>query len=112
MLSDFSYCSGWCRMNEGNVLLNDALNAFYLWLYDVRHLVKDHSDSKRGNPLLPKHGLLFSICTKESVICTIPETLPLLYQSWSTEWNENYFTGSTMKDGADYPLHHAATTRS
>ena len=42
---------------EGNVLFNDALNTFYLWLYGVRHMVKDHSDSERGN-LLPTHGLL------------------------------------------------------
>ena len=33
---------------------------FYLQLYGVRHMVKDHSDSVRGNPL-PSHGLLFSI---------------------------------------------------
>ena len=36
---------------EGNVLFNDALNTFYLRLYGVRHVVKDHSDSERGNPL-------------------------------------------------------------
>ena len=29
--------------NEGNVLFNDALNTFYLWLYGVGHMVKDHS---------------------------------------------------------------------
>ena len=29
---------------EGNVLFNDALNTFYLWLYGVGHMVKDHSD--------------------------------------------------------------------
>ena len=45
---------------EGNVLFNDALNTFYLRLYGVRHMVKDHSDSERGNSL-PPHGLLFSI---------------------------------------------------
>ena len=28
---------------------------FYLRLYGVRHMVKDHSDSERGNPLQP-HG--------------------------------------------------------
>ena len=28
---------------EGNVLFNDALNTFYLRLYGVRHIVKDHS---------------------------------------------------------------------
>ena len=44
---------------EGIVLFNDALNTFYLRLYGVRHMVKDHSDSERGN-LLPPHGLLFS----------------------------------------------------
>ena len=31
---------------EGNVLFNDALNAFYLRLYGVRHMVKDHSDRR------------------------------------------------------------------
>ena len=34
---------------EGNVLFNNALNTFYLQLYGVRHMVKDHSDSERGN---------------------------------------------------------------
>ena len=37
---------------EGNVLFNDALNTFYLRLYGIRNMVKDHSDSERGNPLL------------------------------------------------------------
>ena len=58
---------------EGNVLFNDALNTFYLWLYGVRHMVKDHSDSEKGNPL-PPHGLLLSINSKGSFICTIPQT--------------------------------------
>ena len=47
-------------MKEGIVLFNDALNTFYLRLYGVGHMVKDHSDSERGNPL-PPHGLLFPI---------------------------------------------------
>ena len=34
-------------VKEGNVLFNDALNTFYLWLYGIRHMVKDHSDSER-----------------------------------------------------------------
>ena len=33
-------------------------------------MVMDHSDSERGNPL-PPHGLLFSINSKGSFICTI-----------------------------------------
>ena len=32
---------------EGNILFNDALNTFYLRLYGVRHMVKDHSDNER-----------------------------------------------------------------
>ena len=58
---------------EGNVLFNDALNTFYLRLYGVRHMVKDHSDSERGNSL-PSHGLLFPISGKDSFIYTIPQT--------------------------------------
>ena len=38
---------------ERDVLFNDALNTFYLRLYGVRHMVKDHSDSEKGNPLPP-----------------------------------------------------------
>ena len=75
-----------------NVLFNDALNTFYLRQYGVRHMVNDHSDSERGNPL-PPHGLLFPISSKGSFICIIPQTgkhipWPLLHQSWSTGWNE------------------------
>ena len=58
---------------EGSVLFNDALNTFYLRLYGVRHMVKDHSDSERGNPL-PPHGLLFAISSKGYFICIIPQT--------------------------------------
>ena len=32
---------------EEYVLFNDALNTFYLRLYGVRHMVKDHSDSEK-----------------------------------------------------------------
>ena len=61
-------------LKEGNVLFNDALNTFYLRLYGVGHMVEDHSDSERGNPL-PPHGLLFQINSKGSLfICIIPQT--------------------------------------
>ena len=48
---------------EGNVLFNDALNTFYLWLYGIIHIVKDYS----GNLLPPLHGLLFPINSKGSL---------------------------------------------
>ena len=48
---------------EGNVLFNDALNTFYLWLYVVKHMVKDHSDCERGN--LPPHtGYSFPLAAR------------------------------------------------
>ena len=55
------------------VLFNDAFNTFYLQLYGVRLMVKDHSDSEKGNPL-PPHRLLFPINSKGYFICTIPQT--------------------------------------
>ena len=58
---------------ERNVLFNDALNTFYLRLYGIRHMVKDHSDSEKGNPL-PPHRLLLSINSMGSFICTISQT--------------------------------------
>ena len=58
---------------EGNVLFNDVLNTFYLWLYGIRHMVKDYSDSKGGNSL-PPHGLLFLISSIGSFVCTITHT--------------------------------------
>ena len=61
------------REKERNVLFNDTLNTFYLRLYGVRHMVKDHSDSEKGNPL-PPHRLLLLINSKGSFICTIPQT--------------------------------------
>ena len=56
-----SHCCS--NVSEGNVIINDALNTFYLRLYGGTHMVKDHSDSERGNPL-PPHGLLFPISSK------------------------------------------------
>ena len=57
---------------EVNILFNDSLNTFYLRLYGIGHMVNDHSDSERGNPL-PPHGLLFPINSKGYFICTNPQ---------------------------------------
>ena len=50
---------------------------FYLTTYSTHfiysYMVKDHSDSEKGNLLLP-HRLLLSINSKGSFICTIPQT--------------------------------------
>ena len=52
---------------EGNVLFNDALNTFYLLLYGVRHMVKDHSDRR-------EETCCRQISSKGSFICIIPQT--------------------------------------
>ena len=70
--SDIQYTLDPVR-KKGSVLFNDTLNTFYLRLYGVRHMVKDHSDSERGNQL-PPHRLLFLINSKGSFICTNPQT--------------------------------------
>ena len=62
----------WCN-KEGSVLFNDALNAFIFgYMASDIIMVKDHSDSEKGNPL-PQHGLLFPISSKSSFICIIPQ---------------------------------------
>ena len=42
-------------------LFNNALNTFYLQLYGVRYMLKDHSDSVTltGNLLLPLQGFFY-----------------------------------------------------
>ena len=70
----FNYDRAKCnKERERNISFNDALNTFYLRLYGVRHMVKDRSDSEKGNPL-PPHRLLFPINSKGCFICTIPHT--------------------------------------
>ena len=58
---------------KGNALFNTH-STHYLRLYGVGHMVKDHSDSERGNPV-PPHRLLFSISSKGSFICIIPDRI-------------------------------------
>ena len=45
----------------------------FMAIYGARYMVKDYSDSKRGNLLLP-HRLLSPISYKGSYTCTIPQT--------------------------------------
>ena len=62
------------QWKEGNVLFNDALNTFYLRLYGVRHMVKDHSarEETRGRHV----GYAFlSISSQGTFICIIPDRI-------------------------------------
>ena len=53
---------------EENVLFNDALNTFYLWLYGIKHMVKYHSAKEETS--CHRNGLLLPISSKLSFICT------------------------------------------
>ena len=46
---------------------------FVIRLCGIGHMLKDHCDSEKGNPL-PPHRLLLSINSKGSFICIIPQT--------------------------------------
>ena len=61
---------------EGNVLFNDTLNTIYLRLYG-RHMVKDHSDSERGNSLLP-HGFFYMHHPTDRTANTTAFTTPVM----------------------------------
>ena len=93
-------------IKEGNVLFNDTLNTFYLRLYGIKHMVKDHSDSERGNPL-SLHRLLFTINNK--VFLYAPSDRQdstydsLCYTSRGALAGKR--NGSTMKDRFDDPSH-------
>ena len=62
-----------CLKEGRKCLFNNTLNTFYLWLYGVGHMVKDHSDSERGKPAAATWAT-FLIKSKGSFICTIPQT--------------------------------------
>ena len=67
-----------------------------LWLYGIGHMVKDHSDSERGNPLLP-HGLLFPINSKgfymhyptDRIVHTTAFVTPVM-EHWLNLFNKKY----------------------
>ena len=49
------------NVRKGNLLFNDTLNSFYLWIFGTTFMVKISADSKRGNPLPPLYGLCHKI---------------------------------------------------
>ena len=96
---------------EGNVLFNDALNTFYLRLYGVRHMFKDHSDREKGN-LLPPHRLLF-LLTARVLLYAPSHRQDSTYHSLCYT-SRGALAGTRnrvhpMKDRSDDPSHHERT---
>ena len=103
----------WLRERE-KCFIYDALNTFYLWLYGVRHMVKDHSDSEKGNPL-PPHRLLLSISSKGSFYMHHPTDRITHTTAFVTPVVEHWLEREIaqwvrpMKDRSDDPSHHERT---
>ena len=92
------------RERERNVLFNDALNTFYLRLYGVRHMVKYHSDSERGNPLPPhlideQQGFFYMHHPTDIPRPVVEHWLEREISQWV----------HPMKDRSDDPSHHERT---
>ena len=98
------YFTDTTQRKEGNILFNDALNTFYLRLYGVRHMVKDHSDSERGNPL--QQGFFYMHHPIDMIIHTTAFVTPVV-----EHWLEREIAQwvHPMKDRSDDPSHHEWT---
>ena len=68
------------REREREMFYLTTHSTHFIYGYMASDMVKDNSDSEKGNPL-PPHRLLLSINSKGSFICTIPQT-------GYTGWNE------------------------
>ena len=55
---------GATHLTVGNVLFNNALNTFYLRLYGVGHMVKDHSDSESEETRCHHIGYSFRLAAR------------------------------------------------
>ena len=76
-------------------------------------MVKDHSDSEKGNPL-PPHRLLLSINSKGSFICIIPDRIAhttAFVTPVVEHWLEREIAQWVhhMKDRSDDPSHNERT---
>ena len=82
---------------EGNVLFNDALNTFIIYViwrrtygkvppylnvlcYTSRGALAGMRNIEKENLLLLLHGLLFQNGSKDSFTCTIPQTVSTLFR--------------------------------
>ena len=85
----------------------------FIYGYTVSDICK-RPLSKRRNPLLPLHRLLFLISSKGPFICTITWTRQytpylFLYYSCSSGWDGKQLSRPTMWDRSDDSLHHEQT---
>ena len=78
---------------------------FILRLYGVGHMVKDHSDSERGNPL-PPHGFFYMHHPTDRIADTMA-FVTLVVKHWLEREIAQWV--HPMKDRSDDPSHHERT---
>ena len=98
------------REREREMFYLTTHSTHFIYGYMASDMVKDHSDSEKGNPL-PLHRLLLSINSKGSFICTIPDRITHT-MAFVTPVVEHWLDREIaqwvhpMKDRSDDPLHH------
>ena len=107
------FCLKYCKRGlfftkvTDSIVLRDAKACTFtlpLRSYGVVHMVKDHSDSERGN-LLPPHGLLFPICQQGFFYVNHPSDGMAHITACVTPIVKQ-LNGFTMRDRSDDPSHH------
>ena len=98
----------WLNSYEcGNILFNDALTTFYLRLYGVRHMVKDHSDIERGYSLPPhRQGFFYLHHPTHRIIHTTAVVTPVVVHWLDRELAQWVLP---MKDRSDDQSNHERT---
>ena len=97
---------------EGNVLFNDALNTFYLRLYGVRRMIKDHSARKETR--CSHMGYSFQLAARffymhhptDRIIHTTAFVIPVV-ELWLERKIAQWV--HPMKDRSDDPSYHKRT---
>ena len=78
---------------KGNVLFNHAVSTFYLQLYVVGHMIKDHTDNDRQNHMPSLPGASKSALDLPRANVGVPYTdfkyliSQYIFSTWQDDWN-------------------------
>ena len=88
---------------------NDALQFFFIWLYGIRHMVKDHSGSKRKKPAATTTWATLSNYQQWFFYMHHPTDWIAHTKAFVTPDVEHWLEWETMKDWSNNPSHHEQT---
>ena len=90
------------ELKEGNLLFNDALNTFYLWLYGIGHVVKDHS-VMRWETRCRHMGYSSRLAARVHPIERVTHTTAFVTYRGTLAGTRNSAMGFNMKNRSDKP---------